>query len=124
MIVYVVYLFDATHGYEFFTVRMHHGGKYVESKDSFMHLCGQIDHINYCNPGYMSLIYLREMTNELGYNDMVVFHHKFIGVKPHNDFIYLACDDICYRMAIDVPSDRMVNVYAKHVEYVQHYRWK
>ncbi|KAG8364970.1 hypothetical protein BUALT_Bualt18G0053900 [Buddleja alternifolia] len=98
----------------FFTVKMHHSGRFVERGKSYIE--EQINYFDWCDSSNMSMTDLRSMSRQLGHEQWVKFYYN---VKSHDDcsqFILLVSDDCAQDLIRNVDNEGMVNIYVDHVQ--------
>lgn len=104
---------NAGPGSEYFTIRIHHSGKFVELN----HRCyvgGKVDYFDYCHQDEMSMLELNEMAKELGLTDILNFFHNR-GVMNDCNYIDKMKSDIDTMFLDNFLDDfRVTEIFVEH----------
>ncbi|PIM97334.1 hypothetical protein CDL12_30196 [Handroanthus impetiginosus] len=103
---------------EEFTIRMHHGGKFLGQR---VYLGGEVSHFDHCHSDYMSLQEIDSMSIKLGHHkdgDKVAqrFHFTVGHCDDPTNLRELLCDNDAMHLDNFVDNDRVVGIFVEHLD--------
>lgn len=106
----VLLFLDPGSGY--FSIQIHHGGRFIDTGDTERYVGGQVTYFDHCEIDYMSLIELDDFTKKLGYMDPVRFCYRN---SETGSLVYILTDkeaiDMCTK---HLPHNKIATIYMKH----------
>lgn len=96
---------------EFFTIRMHHGGKWFEDcyKDGYVAL------FDYVDKDALSLFERDGMVETLGYDGCTLYYYKELDKDYFNGLQLLQTDEEVVQMGKYVLGTREIDMYLEHI---------
>ena len=105
----------AEHGSEYFTIRLHYGGKFNGSDYRF-YTGGEVDHIDLCDGDRMSVLEINEMLKKLGYGEeeaVLYYYLEPTSVLP-DGLRQLQTDQHVNQFCSWVQEYKVMEVYCDH----------
>lgn len=99
---------------EFFTIRMHHSGKFMNF-GSTCYVGGSISYFDYCSEDEMSMLEISEMAKDLGLHGSVSFFHNRGGGINNCNSVVLMNDDVDAMILVNfLDRERVTEIYVGH----------
>ncbi|KAK8530667.1 hypothetical protein V6N13_122291 [Hibiscus sabdariffa] len=76
---------------------------------------GKVDYVDWCNPTDLSLRYLNEFTQMLGYKGDITYHWMIPGKGLNDGLFKIEVDVDAMTVGLYVPDNREVEIYCEHI---------
>ncbi|KAK8510032.1 hypothetical protein V6N11_029034 [Hibiscus sabdariffa] len=95
-------------------MEIHHKGTlcFIDGENKYYD--GEIDYFDWCNPTDLSLGYLNDCAQMLGYNEFITYHWRIPGNDLNDGLFKIEKDDDATIISLYVPDNRVVEIYFEH----------
>ena len=93
-----------------FTLKIHHGGQFLNVPKRMYVGDRAITYIDYCEIDRISLLELKSMVTQLGYNSVAEFYHRIPGNEKEEDSVFrqIQTDSDLLKVSDYIPRSREV----------------